>query len=150
MEAGQHWRNLNFVLTTVDGGPVERRNFRHRTLAAVAKESGLADEIKRERKGKRGPHPKPRYKSRFSLYDLRHSHATQLLKDGVNVKVVSERLGHANIGITLDTYAHVLPSMQQDASDKIRAALFGKGGNDESFPGDRTPRLHPRGAQGGQ
>jgi hypothetical protein len=50
---------------------------------------------------------------RIPFHGIRHTHATLLLKEGVNVKVVSERLGHANIGITLDTYAHVLPSMQQ-------------------------------------
>ena len=51
------------------------------------------------------------------FHDLRHSHATQLFKLGVHPKIVSERLGHASIGITLDTYSHVLPSMQQDAAD---------------------------------
>jgi len=59
------------------------------------------------------------------FHGMRHTHATLLLKEWVNVKVVSERLGHANIGITLDTYAHVLPSMQQQAADGIDAALFG-------------------------
>jgi len=59
------------------------------------------------------------------FHGMRHTHAPLLLKEGVNVKVVSERLGHANIGITLDTYAHVLPSMQQQAADGIDAALFG-------------------------
>jgi integrase len=44
---------------------------------------------------------------------------------GINAKIVSERLGHANIAITLDTYAHVLPSMQQEAAAGIDAALFG-------------------------
>ncbi len=62
---------------------------------------------------------------RIPFHGLRHTHATLLLKEGVNVKVVSERLGHANISITLDTYAHVLPSMQQQAADGIDAALFG-------------------------
>lgn len=59
------------------------------------------------------------------FHDLRHTSATLLLKEGVNVKVVSERLGHANISITLDTYSHVLPSMQQDAADRMDTALFG-------------------------
>src|SRR5947209_11475495 len=49
------------------------------------------------------------------FHDLRYPHATLLLQEGVNVKVISERLGHANISITLDTYSHVLPSMQQEA-----------------------------------
>lgn len=62
---------------------------------------------------------------RIPFHGLRHTHATLLLQEGVNVKIVSERLGHTNIGITLDTYAHVLPSMQQQAADGIDAALFG-------------------------
>lgn len=53
------------------------------------------------------------------FHDLRHTHATQLLRAGVNVKVVSERLGHANVSITLNTYAHVLPDMQQSAVDAL-------------------------------
>jgi integrase len=57
------------------------------------------------------------------FHDLRHTHATQLLIAGVHPKVVSERLGHASIGITLDTYSHVLPSMQEEAADKIDAGL---------------------------
>ena len=57
------------------------------------------------------------------FHDLRHSHATQLLKQGVHPKIVSERLGHSKVGITLDTYSHVLPSMQEDAARKIDAAL---------------------------
>jgi integrase len=57
------------------------------------------------------------------FHDLRHSNATQLLKAGVHPKVVSERLGHSRVGITLDTYSHVLPGMQEDAAQRIDAAL---------------------------
>lgn len=53
--------------------------------------------------------------NKLRFHDLRHTHATWLLEAGVNVKVVSERLGHANIRITLDTYAHVLKTMQGEA-----------------------------------
>lgn len=49
------------------------------------------------------------------FHDLRHTHATQLLRAGVNVKVVSERLGHGDVSVTLETYAHVLPDMQESA-----------------------------------
>jgi integrase len=61
----------------------------------------------------------------FSLrfHDLRHTHASQLLKAGVPVKVGSERLGHATASITLDVYSHVLPGMQAEAVAKIDAAL---------------------------
>jgi integrase len=51
------------------------------------------------------------------FHDLRHAHATLMLLKGVHPKIVSERLGHASIGITLDTYSHVLPSMQQEAAE---------------------------------
>src|SRR5207253_9886356 len=50
------------------------------------------------------------------LHDLRHTHGTLLIKEGVPVKVVSERLGHANIAFTIQTYQHVLPGMQADAA----------------------------------
>jgi integrase len=57
------------------------------------------------------------------FHDLRHTHATQLLQAGVHPKVVQERLGHASIGITLDTYSHVMPGMQEEAAKKIDAGL---------------------------
>ena len=60
------------------------------------------------------------------LHDLRHTHATLLLQAGVPVKVVSERLGHAQISLTLDIYAHVLPAMDADAADRFAAAVFGE------------------------
>lgn len=53
------------------------------------------------------------------FHDLRHTHATILLLHDVPAKVVSERLGHSSIGITLDTYSHVLPSMQKAAAEKL-------------------------------
>ena len=57
------------------------------------------------------------------IHDLRHTHATMLLRQGVHPKVLQERLGHASIGITLDTYSHVMPSMQEEAAEKIDAGL---------------------------
>ena len=62
----------------------------------------------------------------FRLYDLRHSCATLLLAVGENPKVVAERLGHASIVLTLDTYSHVLPSMQQAATEKLENILFAR------------------------
>jgi integrase len=53
------------------------------------------------------------------FHDLRHSHATLMLLQGVHPKIVSERLGHASIGITLDLYTHVLPSLQHEAVNAI-------------------------------
>lgn len=60
---------------------------------------------------------------RIRFHDLRHSHATQMLANGVHPKIASERLGHANIGITLDLYSHVMPGMQEDAANAVDAAL---------------------------
>ena len=60
------------------------------------------------------------------MYDLRHTCATLLLKRGVNPKIVSERLGHASITLTLDTYSHVLPDMQEGAATELEA-MFGSG-----------------------
>ena len=51
--------------------------------------------------------------------------ASLLLAAGENPKVVSERLGHASVTLTLDTYSHVLPGLQQAASEKLEALLFG-------------------------
>jgi len=59
------------------------------------------------------------------FYDLRHTAATLLLSAGVNPKIVSERLGHSTITLTLDTYSHVLPDMQEETAEKIEALLFG-------------------------
>ncbi|MFC1986393.1 tyrosine-type recombinase/integrase [Chloroflexota bacterium] len=53
------------------------------------------------------------------IHDLRHTHASLMLTAGVHPKVVSERLGHANIGITLDIYSHVLPGLQEAAAEKF-------------------------------
>jgi integrase len=64
----------------------------------------------------------------MGLYSLRHTCATLLLMAGVNPKVVSERLGHASIKMTLDVYSHVLPSMQQAAADVMERWLNPKSG----------------------
>lgn len=58
------------------------------------------------------------------LHDLRHSNATALIAAGVSAKVVQHRLGHANVSITLNTYTHVLPSMDEEAAEKLDNALF--------------------------
>jgi integrase len=50
------------------------------------------------------------------LHDLRHTHATLALQAGVHPKVVSGRLGHATVSITLDTYSHAIPSRRSQAS----------------------------------
>ncbi len=93
----------DYVFTNLEGGPVRPRN--------LTREFGrIVDRAKVRR---------------VSFHSLRHTHASQLLRDGVHVKVVSERLGHSTISITLDIYAHTIPNMQADAAARIDAALAG-------------------------
>jgi len=93
----------DYVFTDLEGGPGRPRNLTKEFTRII------------ERTGVR----------RVSFHSLRHTHASQLLKDGVHVKVVSERLGHSSISITLDIYAHTIPNMQADAAARIDAALAG-------------------------
>lgn len=53
------------------------------------------------------------------LHDARHSHASLMLKQGTHPKIVQERLGHASIQITLDTYSHVAPGLQEAAAERF-------------------------------
>lgn len=63
---------------------------------------------------------------RIRIHDARHTHASLLLQQGVNPKVVAERLGHANVSITLDTYTHLLPGIQEKAVDTFANEIFGE------------------------
>jgi len=67
---------------------------------------------------------------RIRLHDLCHTAAPLALGAGVHPKVVSERLGHSSIAITLDTYSHVLPSMQEDAAAKLGSILDAEASTD--------------------
>ena len=57
------------------------------------------------------------------LHDLRHTHASLMLRQGVHPKIVSERLGHSTVSITLDTYSHVTPGLQQAAAKSFEESL---------------------------
>ncbi len=58
-----------------------------------------------------------------TIHDLRHTHATQMLRNGTHPKVVQERLGHSRIEVTMDTYSHVLPGMQEDAVEALEQSM---------------------------
>jgi integrase len=62
---------------------------------------------------------------RLTPHGLRHTHATIALQANRNPKVVSERLGHANVSITLDTYSHVTPGLEQDLADVVAQLVDG-------------------------
>ena len=72
------------------------------------------------------------------FHDLRHTCATLLLKAGVNVKVVSERLGHSSVVITLNTYAHVMPGMQKEATRIMAGLLTGPDCSTDAVEGPKS------------
>jgi len=76
------------------------------------------------------------------FHDLRHCHATQLLTMGVPVKVVQERLGHSRASVTLDVYAHVLPTIQREAARALEQRLLGR-----QKRARRAPNRPPKAAQ---
>lgn len=104
LKAGQDYENQDLIFATNSGGPLMIYNLRRRHFKPILKRAGLPLSIR--------------------LYDLRHSCATLLLSANENPKIVSERLGHASSRLTLDTYSHVVPSMQRGASDKLEEMLF--------------------------
>jgi integrase len=57
------------------------------------------------------------------FHDLRHTHATLLLKANVHPKIVADRLGHSDIKMTLQTYSHILPDMQQQAVEQLNKMI---------------------------
>ncbi len=95
------------VFCATEGGWLLKPNFQRRVYRPIQKAAGLPP---------------------IRFHDLRHTAATLWLLADVNVKVVSERLGHASIQLTLDTYAHVLPTMQQVAAQRMDA-FFRKTGS---------------------
>ncbi len=64
-------------------------------------------------------------RSNIRIHDLRHAMASFWLANGVPIKIVSERLGHANISITLQVYGHLLPNMQEQAAADMEEAFLG-------------------------
>lgn len=104
-EKNRSYKNLDLVVCTEFGTPTHKSNIR-RVFKSIIKKADI---------------PKIRF------HDMRHTHATLLLLQGVNPKIVSERLGHADVRITLDTYSHLLPSMQKDTAIQFGKMLFGEG-----------------------
>ena len=103
LQAGQDWQEHGLVFTDSNGNPVNYRNLTRRYFKPLLMEADLPN---------------------IRLYDLRHTAATLLLSAGENPKVVSERLGHASVSLTLDTYSHVLPDMQERAASRLQQMLY--------------------------
>ncbi len=81
---------------------------------------------------------------------MRHSYTTAALAAGIPAKVVSERLGHANVSITLDTYSHVLPELDETAASTVAALILGDAVNldDAVGVGDGSRRAMVAGTVG--
>ena len=73
-----------------------------------------------------GDHGRAALLPRIPLHGLRHTYATLALASGVNPRIVSGRLGHATVALTLDVYSHVLPQADREAAEKIAALLPGR------------------------
>lgn len=98
---GSYDSDLNLIFGTELGGPLQLHNV-VRAFKKVLRRAALKD---------------------MRFYDLRHSHATMLHAMGVPVKVIQSRLGHASITLTLDTYVHDSPGMQEEAAGQLDALL---------------------------
>jgi integrase len=105
MKIGAEYQNRDIVFATKTGAALDWRYISRRNFKQILERAKLPATIR--------------------LYDLRHSCATLLLlAANENPKIVSERLGHSSVVITLDTSSHVLPSMQRAASEKTENMLF--------------------------
>ncbi|HYT37664.1 MAG TPA: site-specific integrase [Ktedonobacteraceae bacterium] len=116
LKVGPAWEESNFVFCNGHGGFLEPSQL-HMMFRSLLEDAGL---------------PQIRF------HDLRHSAATIMLSMGVHPKVVRELLGHSSISMTLDTYSHMLPSMQQEAMDKLNGLFDLDRLDDEDVRGGQT------------
>ena len=98
---GSLLRDSDLVFSRSDGSPI-RPNTITRAWSGLAKQCGIAAS---------------------RLHDARHTHASIMLKAGIHPRIVQERLGHSTIAITLDTYSHVSPGLQEAAAKRFDEAL---------------------------
>lgn len=104
IKLGNLYQDNNLVITNLIGKVYDTSNFTTRTFKKMLKEAHI--------------------EQHFKFHDLRHTHATMLLMDKIHPKVVQERLGHSTIKMTLDTYGHLMPDMQDSAVNSLEK-LFG-------------------------
>lgn len=104
---GERYEDSGLVFTRPDGQPIHPAT--------------IADWFERHSRAAKLP------KIRF--HDVRHSYATAALAAGIPPKVVSERLGHANVSITLDVYSHLLPGLDEPAASTVAKLILGPDGD---------------------
>lgn len=95
---GPIWEDHDLVFANGRGRPLDANNIRERSFRRLLQRAGLRP---------------------MRFHDLRHAAASLLLAQGVNVKVIAEMLGHADVTVTLRVYAHLMPSAQQEAADAM-------------------------------
>lgn len=116
--AGSKWKDYDLVFPNTSGEPLY--DYRLRLLfKKIVEKIGLD-------------------RTQYSLYCTRHTMATLALQRNVNPKVVAERLGHENVLQTLNTYSHVLPSLQHDATLTLGAAIYGESKQGEKGEAERA------------
>jgi integrase len=96
------------VFCDTKGKPLRESNVIRRSFRKILKKAGLPATVR--------------------FHDLRHTCASLLLLANINAKIVSERLGHSKIAVTLDTYSHLLPTMQDGAAAELEKLLHRKAG----------------------
>jgi integrase len=106
LAVGPGYQESGLVFTRLDGSPIHPQRFSSWFRQHV-RAAGLP---------------------RIRLHDVRHSYATAALAAGVPAKVVSERLGHSAIAITMDTYSHVLPGLDELAAGTVARLILGAEG----------------------
>ena len=103
--AGASWHDNDLVFANEIGRPIEPGNLVRRSFQGLLTKAGLP---------------------RIRFHDLRHTAATLMLSRGIHPKIAAETLGHARVGVTLDIYSHVTPTMQREAAAVMDAILAGK------------------------
>jgi integrase len=104
----EYYQENNFVVAQKETGMPYDPNYIARNYRRVMKEYGVCEELQI-------PY--------IRFHDLRHTHATLMLKANIHPKIVAERLGHSSVNLTLNTYSHVLPDMQKEAVNKLNAIM---------------------------
>ncbi|WIW69859.1 tyrosine-type recombinase/integrase [Anaerosinus gibii] len=100
---GDKYHENDLVITNIFGNVLHPSNFTRRIFKPLLKKVGISES--------------------FRAHDLRHTHASQLLMSGVNPKIVQERMGHATVAMTLNTYSHLLPNLQGEAIKSLEKTI---------------------------
>jgi integrase len=116
LKAGSAYDDLGYIFATPLGAPIDASNLR-RAWRRIVATAGIGH---------------------VRFHDLRHTHASLMLLQGTHLKIVSERLGHASIAITADTYSHVQPGLQAAAAARLDQLLRVARSNMDEPPAKRV------------